>query len=414
MLSLVVGSRRRAVGMLSALVLGAALAAPAAAEDPAWVATYPVQTGSQNRISALPDGTVWAVVDGRRLLRSTDAGRTWNPLNPLPVHVPGLPMTGPDLGGSSDTIVAPSSSTKAYGANGQALSRTVDAGLTWSSLKPPSVTRSRFFEYALAMEHTGGRLHYARSGSEVVDGCPYPLRTTPMLSSPDGVRWTRSDIAVPGGWVQEIRFADARRGAALVVEFEYTETERDGSSCGYSGVGATTSVQVTSDGGRTWRHVHRCRPNCFALSWSTPRRLMVGQVDGVVLRSADAGRRFTPLSELPLLAGSPITFLQALDCVRDRCWASVNGGGIFRTDADAEWSREVSGQEVFGLQIGDLSAIDAERAVSGGPHALMTRVDATGGPAPGRPVHAPRTLPLPGGAVLHPDGSLTVRVSLPR
>jgi hypothetical protein len=173
-------------------------------------------------------------------------------------------------------------------------------------------------------------------------------------------------------------------------------------------------VQVTGDGGRTWRHVHRCAPNCFALSWSSPRRLMVGQVDGAILNSTDGGRRFHAEAPLPRPVGAPVTFVQALDCVGERCWVSVNGGGIFRLDGGgSEWVTEVSGQEVFGLQIGDLAAVDAERAVSGGPHALMTRVR-TGVGAQAAPARGPRTLLRPGGTVLHSDGTLTQRVSVRR
>jgi len=405
---------RRLVAGASALLM-ALLVMPAAAENPAWVATYPVQTGSQNRLAALPDGTVWAVVNGSEVLRSADAGRTWMPRNPVPVQVDGvpLPLTGPHLGGSSEILVAPDSTDSAIGANGGALSRTSDAGFTWSPLSPPNVTASKFFEYALALEHTGKQFRYARGGSEVVDGCPYPLRTTPLLSSPDGVRWTRSDIAIPSGHVQEIRFVDARRGAALVVEFDWSETVSDGDTCGYSGLGETTSVQVTSDGGRTWRHVYRCKPNCLALSWSSPHKLVVGQADGKVLSSRDGGRRFIEEAPLPLLAENQLAFLQALDCVGERCWASVNGGGIFRQEGHGEWGTEVSVQEVYGLQIGDLAAIDAQRAVSGGPHALLTRVDETG-PSIAASMHGPPSVQRPGGAVLHTDGTMTVQVSLRR
>jgi hypothetical protein len=381
--------------LVAALVAGTA-ATGARAADPVWIPTQPVQNGAQDRLAALPDGTVWAVVDHNRILRSPDAGLTWLPVNPVPVQVGGvpLPLSGPGLGGSSDTMVAPQSATVAMGANGSALSMTRDAGTTWAALPAPYVTKSKQFEYADQLEHTGGSYWFAKNGFELIDGCPYPLATTPVLRSAAGNGWWRSDIPVRGGRLHEIRFADSRHGAALVTEYRYTGPTRNGNSCGFTGEGSTSGVFVTSDAGQHWRRAYTCKPLCYGVSWSSRGRLVVARIDGRVELSKDGGASFRQLAPVPIgaVVSAGVGFLQALDCVGPRCWVSVNGGGVFRHDGNGEWSKEISNQDFVGLAIGDLAAVDRERAVTGGPTALSTRVASGSGPALRQP-QTPRAQP---------------------
>lgn len=374
----------------------AALALPAGAETPAWVATYPVGTGAQHRLAALPEGDVWAVVEHSRVLRSTDAGLTWLPVNPVPVQFGGVPLpgTGPAGGGSSETLVAPVSRTVAYGANGSALSVTRDSGLTWTQVEAPPVTRSGF-EGTSALEASRGRLWSGRTGFEVDDLCPVPPRTTAVQSSTDGKRFVRADVPYPAGQVMEFRFATPQRGAALVIDFVYGEPVRERNSCSVYGEATTSSVWVTEDAGRRWRKGFTCRPSCYSIAWSGSSTLVAAGVDGKVAVSRDAGRRFTPSPSVPL-GPNPLAFVQAVDCRGPMCLASVNGGGIFRSDGFGDqWVREPSGQEAYALSLGDLAIVDADRAVSGGPNALFTR---TSTPTPSGAAPAP-TAPLAAGAL---------------
>jgi hypothetical protein len=396
----------RRLPALGALLASVALLAPADADTPAWVATYPVGNGAQHRLATLPEGDVWAVVDHNKVLRSTDAGLTWLPVNPVPVQASGvpLPLTGPTLGGSSETLVAPASRSTAYGSNAAALSVSRDAGLTWQSLTPPKVTRSGF-DGIDALEHARERLWLSRSGFELDGLCPVPIGTTPVFSSPDGVRFSRGDIRYPGGRVSELRVATPRRAAALVVDFVYSEPVGDADSCSLTGEATTSTAWVTEDAGRTWRKAVTCQPSCRAMSWAGPTTLVIGAVDGSVQVSRDAGRRFVPVVGVPLLTPL-LSFLQAIDCRGTTCLASVNGSGIYRLDGFGDqWLREASTQEAYNPSIGDLAFVDDVRAVSGGPNALSARTSVPVAAAPATPGPGVRgPVSLPGGAVLGTDG----------
>jgi photosystem II stability/assembly factor-like uncharacterized protein len=406
---------------LFALTLVVAAPLSAQSETPAWVATHPVQQQSEMRLSATSDGGVWAVVDHNRVLRSADGGETWLPVNPVPVQSSGvdLPYTGPALGGSSDTLISGVSTKVAWGANGRALSRTGDSGTTWRQISTPSVTRSKFFEHSSGIEALGRSIWYFRGGSEVVGSCPYPLPTTPVLSSSnDGARWQRGDVPVQSGDATRVRFVDARRGMALVIEYDYTETTDDGSSCGYSGSSKNTAVVLTTDGGRTWRRTLTCPGVCSALAWVSPKRVLVGARDGRLYASNDGGLRFQSLGRLFEKPLSPVYGFDAMDFVGKRGWAAVNGVGIFRSDdGGAEWLRERSSQDAFFLALLDLTAVDKDRAVSVGPYSLITRLAVpaapTGPASPGR-LARPDRIDLGRGRWLGADGVVHVDVRLER
>ncbi len=358
--------------LLCLVGLIATATAGSAAPIPAWVGTHPVQQQAEHALAALPGGVAWAVLENNRIAKTTDFGHTWTPVTLVTAPVPGVPLpySGPVIGGTSRTFVAPQSETSAYGANGTALSRTTDGGVSWSRVAAPSVTSSEVFEYAEGLERTGGALWYARTGSEVVGLCAYVLPTTPLLVSTDGVRWRRTDIPHAGGKVDEVRFADARRGVALVSEFSYSATVEEDHSCGYSGTSVSGGVYATSDGGRTWRRALTCRPRCTSVAWAGGQRVVVGRSDGEIFTSNDGGRRFADAGSV----ASSDTTLDGLDCVGARCFASLNGTGIFRSDdAGAAWVEETSLHVAYFPGSGDLAAFDAEHAVAIGPSSILAR-----------------------------------------
>jgi hypothetical protein len=167
-----------------ALLAVLAVATPARAETATWVSTYPIQTGGTERIEVAPDASAWAVIDHSRVLKSTDAGTTWQPLSAVPVS--GLPYSGPSSGGSSDTHVAPVSAQVALGANGGAYSMTRDGGVSWSTVTVPMVTKPGGISGTNLVRRTGGRYWVAPGGYDVVNGCAVVLPKTPLLSSADG------------------------------------------------------------------------------------------------------------------------------------------------------------------------------------------------------------------------------------
>lgn len=374
------------------------LGVDARAQTPTWTPTYPVGTGAEHRLAALPDGTVWAVADHDDVLRSADAGLTWAPVSPVPLGTTDpLPFSGPARGGSSDTEVAPLSgsaggaSPVAYGANGDALSVTRDGGATWQVLQQPRLLdHDRGFEGIDAVEVTGGRLWLGMYAFDASPGCPGVPPTTPLLVADDprqpvvtggplalaprGARlptFRRVDLPSRSGRVEQVRFADRSRGAVLVTEIDW-EVSGTETSCSAVGVSTGSVLFTTRDGGRRWQVAARCPTSCRALTWGPGQPLLLGESDASRVRVSPDGVLFRDLPPLPLLPGL-LRLLQGLDCAGQRCWASVNGGGIFRTEGGDGWVLEPSGQEVFGLQLGDLEVVDAVRVVSGGPHALLAR-----------------------------------------
>jgi hypothetical protein len=232
------------------------------------------------------------------------------------------------------------------------------------------------------LERSGGSYTIGKGGFDVVDGCPTNPPTTPVLRSTDATSWRRADIPWKAGRVWATQFADATHGAALVLETKWGKPVRDGNSCSINGVADTTGLYVTSDAGRHWRRALGCKPVCYALSWSQRDRLVVGRADGRVDVSKDGGASFRQLAPVP--AGPVLGALDAIDCVALRCWALVNGGGIFRHDGNGEWSTELSGASSPALNFGDLAAVDRERAVAACANTLSTRIS---GSAAAQPSH---------------------------
>lgn len=247
-----------AVAILAACVVGLpAVAAP----TPVWVSTHPVQSSYFHDVTALRDGTAWAVVDGDRVLRSTDYGRRWLPVAP--------PAPGPTIRfglPSPQVFVAPVSSTVAYRSDQEYLWRTSDAGTTWARLEIPRVGRGRSVDWVEGLEYTGGALWAPRGTSERPDedSCPRPSPTTPLHATADGRRWRRADIPFKDGGIDAIRFRDARNGVALVAEYVWSEPERDGNFCYLEGISEHSGVYVTRDGGKRWQRTFQCRYHCEA------------------------------------------------------------------------------------------------------------------------------------------------------
>jgi photosystem II stability/assembly factor-like uncharacterized protein len=367
--------------LLAALLLGPLVPGAQAETAATWVMTFPHETSATERVRATADGAAWAVIDHSRIMRSTDAGVTWAPVNPMPVTglpTDGLPLTGPRAAGSSEFYVAASSARSALAANGDAVSGTDDGGLTWRPVRIPPVTRNGagFVQYA---QRSGGRYWLGMDGFDVVGGCAKRWRTTPLLSSPDGRTWTRSDLALSNGTVLALDFLDARHGAVSVIDYAWHDVN-NGSSCGFSGESSSSVVFVTDDGGRHWRRALRCVRACYGLAWSGSGRLVLGAWDGVVLESRNYGRSFARRAQLPVISG--VLGLQSLDCSARRCWALVNGTGVYRQSGAGEWVHEVSDADAPGLCLVEIAAVDDARVVAAGPHGLMARYPVGGQATP--------------------------------
>ncbi len=390
--------RWAAAAAATALVLAGL---PAHADTPTWTPTFPVQGGAEERIEVGSDGALWAVIDHSRVLRSLDHGQTWVQATPPSLIEAASGVGGPPAGGSSDTSVAPLSATVALAANANSLSETRDGGVTWLPRKLPTVTRPGGLQDVQVLRRLHGRYWAGMGGSDLVGDCPRWLPTTPLLSSADGVHWTRSDIRTPSGSFRSLTFADARHGAASVYDFHW---EVDG--CGYGGSSNSTGVWVTDDGGRSWARRFTCLPSC-TVAWGSlrgQRRLTAVRADGVVLDSLDDGRHTRRTATLPT---SSLAASVALECLADRCWDMVLGTGIYRRDGAGEWVQETSLANVLGLCLPHFAVLDHEHAVAAGPNAIFVRGTLPGAAATGA---APSGLEVPfGGGRMRLDGSVLVQ-----
>jgi photosystem II stability/assembly factor-like uncharacterized protein len=353
---------------LAALAL-VATALPVHAEPtPAWTGTLPVEQQTLTQLTAAPDrsGVVLGWVNGTAW-RSRDAGLTWTPL-----------LAGPLPGGASYSELRAATATVAWGKNGSTLSRSTNAGDTWQRVAMPDVTRSKF-EYIGGLDTTarGATVIGTREGAEINDGCPAPITTLPVLATYDGGRhWRRTDLPVPDEtWAVRIA-PDGRHVALLAWEMRWSQPERDGSSCSVEGTANSTAVWVSADAGRTWKRTFRCATACFSMAWAGSGRLVVGTARGDVYVGDGGGRKFRSAGRVWPSFVPEVELLQAIGFAdAKRGWASVNGVGIFRTDnGGTEWTLEQSPQGAYQLAIGDLTVVDRERAVSGGPWVVASRV----------------------------------------
>ena len=362
--------------VVAAVALALALPVAAEAETPVWAETFPVEPGSINVVDAVRSGTSVAVLGGGTLVKSTDFGTTWAPLNPL---------LGPPTGGSSQTRVATSSPTRWFAENGDAVSTTADAGLTWQRLSVPPVVKDprERFEFASNIATVDGAPFavVGWEGARIRGLCPYAFGFTPVFVTRDAGRsWKRTDL--PGaGTVWSADWLDGKRAALTVIDLEWTEPVGDEDSCGTTGRWVSTSFWVTTDGGSTWRRALRTKEWWGTAAWASPSTFVaIGETNGVARAyvSVDGARRFrkpvhvytTPGTEQSRLNGYP-----ALDFADGRRgWLGAIAVGVHRTDSGgSEWSHEVSPADGAFYGLPDMAAFDLDRAVLVGPHAISTR-----------------------------------------
>lgn len=361
---------RRTTTALALAVL--ALVAPhSAAGTPAWVETYAAEPGTTTYVDSIASGTVVAVIGGVAVV-SKDHGMTWVPLGPL---------SQPPNGGSSETRVAVSSPTRWFSENGDAVATSTDAGTTWRRLAMPRVIHplSESWEFATDIGAVDGAPVAAVgwNGVRVRGGCPYAVDFTPMLVTRDGgARWRRTDLPVTGH-VDNIEWFDSRRAAAVVVELEWTEPERDGNTCGSDGRWTSNSVWTTADGGSTWRLAMRTSEWYVAASWATPTSVVVlGETRGVgrAYVSADGGRTFRKPVDVYTTPGGLNGFPSMEYVAGRRGYVGAILAGVYRTDnGGSEWTHETSAADAGVYGVPELTAMNRDRAVFAGPYAVHTR-----------------------------------------
>lgn len=341
-------------------------------------------------LSAFEDGSAFALADGVQVqpaddgatgvgvIRSSDGGRTWN-----------APLTQPAFSGMP--VLAMGDGRTGFFASGHLLSRTEDGAGTWQQLAvPAAVPRGPEYATALGTAAGGAAAAVAKDGFEILDGCPYQLRRTPVQFTGDrGARWALRPLPFTS-YPINVELASDRRAVVTTYPYEYEEPVREGDSCSVGG-GLLTQVRhvVTDDAGLHWRTVDDCRVPCVA-GWADASTLVVVRRDGEVLAAGPGVTPLRPVGRLPGVSADSGQYVHAIDFLNPRIgYAAVYGAGTFRTDDGGKsWvleRREIEGGGVG--TFGDVAAIDPIRAVAASTSGIHARI---ADPLPGPRVDAPR------------------------
>jgi photosystem II stability/assembly factor-like uncharacterized protein len=339
----------RRIALVSALIaLALPATAGAAARLPHWT---PVPTGSDQQyrgLSAVNNHVAWVGGSAGEVLRTTDAGRTWQDVSPpgseglLFRDVEALSARRASVlaigegeasriyttnnGGRTWRLAFVNHDPSAFydcmgffagGRYGLALSdpvdgrfrilATSDGGLNWRVLPPTGMPPAIEGEFAFAASGTclvtcGGRDAWIATGGAAA---------RVLHSSNRGLTWSVSDAPIPaapeGGGVFSLAFRSARVG--VMVGGDFTAPENGADASGY-----------TRDGGANWLpggDLTGYRSGVDFLSATRATAIAVGPTGSDV--TFDGGRTWTPFDAAPY---------DAVDCVRGFCWASGPAGAV--------------------------------------------------------------------------------------
>lgn len=360
--------------LLLAGVPAARAGGPRSAEDEGyWVPSLHAKPQGLIQLDLFEDGTAFAYNNNDTpLWYSSTGGVNWIPL-PSPPSAGGTPridFSSPDLG---------------YSMSGGTLFATTDRGFSWEKMGETPVPHARESDFAVTDDvyavPGSDRVVAAGSGFYVDDGCPVEQKETLIWRSDDrGASWKVTRVAFPAG-AQEVEFLDDRFGVVLLHEMEVTER----TACGYRQVSVRSSVQLTTDGGRTFREIHSAsyadQDPVTAVAMPSKTSIVLGTSYGGVLRSTNRGKSFKEVASLmnPLddQVGTPLQFkIDALTFGTEKVgYAGTNGAGTWRTeDGGLTWKLEASHQALFGLNIGDIAAVGRSQALSSGAWAVARRI----------------------------------------
>ncbi|MDQ1711474.1 MAG: hypothetical protein QOE45_924 [Frankiaceae bacterium] len=446
------------------LLPGMPVATSTAAEG-AWVPTLPATSGFDN-LSAFPDGTAYATVgivtsdmssalvpgapvkgpDSIGYFKSTDFGRTWQPMPP-----PGLQGRGgtsnlyvrfstPKIGyatynGATDIpIGVRGSAGRAYCLRFSSTFRTVDGGAHWTPIcephiadgravfnaaSPLAVTRDGRTVLLAGAEPTGPRLYIA-------DECHPPISVV-NFSTNGGESWTRGRLPSTYGSGWNIKAYDTRTAVLLAYHWEY---ENPDDPCG-AAWGGSNAVFLTTDGGKTYRNVYQCKaqPICTTVAFVTAKRIIVGKTDGSTAVTNDGGRTWNdgpqlsdPVNEAKYAADPDTRWIHWAqgfgfsDALHG--YASTRGAGTWRTaDGGRTWTQELSHECVFyPWGVGENASGTPDRSITGGPGTFSARQPSAAvtprcHPDPGNvATFSPEDIAVEtGGLALHLDGTITRR-----
>jgi photosystem II stability/assembly factor-like uncharacterized protein len=286
----------------------------------------------------------------RALLRTTDAGRTWQVASASPNYVP-TTIAFPDATHGYGT----GGDCNAFGSCGGALHKSIDGGRTWTPLaNAPHAFHLRFTSANDGWYNaincgepcTGALAHTTDGGATWTDVPADAPGYSPFDATPNRVVVTspKSGLAVYN--IASRTFTPAITPTAPSfwdVAFA-TDSATSGAASGYK------IYRVTADGGRTWQELPQpaqlseLHPASGGVIWATAQDICEHCPN--IYRSLDAGRTWTAA------ANGNWTFISALEPSPqpgdgDRAWV-VADNGLWRTsDGGASWQFIEAGNSAY-------------------------------------------------------------------
>jgi photosystem II stability/assembly factor-like uncharacterized protein len=380
---------------LAAMVTGlpGGLPTGTAAGGGVWAVTTQA-TQQVDRLSAFADGTYYVqYLD--RYERSRDYGVTWTALTPPTPSPAAVRFASPAIGWSlasgyrSGPVTTPATCTAQ-----SPLYRTTDGGTKWQQvclLSPPLGTTfvpQPFQPLAIGADGRTVALLGTEEPTVRTTGCE-PERGAVYTSHDAGATWTRT--LLPGLYQPGVRYRWYDAKTAVLIAYRMKVQD----DCSRSG--DDNAVFLTTDGGKTFRPVLYCmeQPICTAASMPTRSRIAVGRTDGSTRISDDLGRHWRPGQGLTSLVHRTADPAVGVADMRWAFWvqdvafadarngfASTRGSGTWRTsDGGLSWTQERSHEcDYYLTGIGEIAAPKPDRAITGGPHWISTRVPAAVSP----------------------------------
>jgi photosystem II stability/assembly factor-like uncharacterized protein len=263
----------------------------------------------------LDSKTITAIGQGDAMLRSNDAGATWNC-----IKLPGIYS----LWGLAYNRTAKTGFACGYGDNGVIL-KTTDGGLTWKQVYTFKDEIALLYDISFADDNT----IFAVGGTS--------SKKNILMSKDCGETWNKIETENLGlTWneiPEKVVFTDSRHG--LIA--------------GHGGL-----LLRSEDGGASWKRLRwSSNPDrngeldLDGMEFSDSRTGYITGASGLILKTTDGGETWTELSQRSVRALGAITFCSPLDGAA----AGINSTVYITKDGGKNWIDRSPGTSAYGLSI---------------------------------------------------------------